>query len=65
MDTLNYYWYVLVINYNLEKQFSILLKLRSELRSPHIGLTFQKDTVLKWLAILVLVAGAGFALRVF
>jgi hypothetical protein len=65
MDTLNYYWYVLVINYNLEKQFSILLKLRSELRRPHIGLTFQKDTVLKWLAILVLVAGAGFALRVF
>ena len=65
MDTLNYYWYVLVINYNLEKQFSILLKLRSELRRPHIGLTFQRDTVLKWLAILVLVAGAGFALRVF
>jgi hypothetical protein len=65
MDTLNYYWYVLVINYNLEKQFSILLKLRSELRRPHIGLTFQKDTVLKWLVMLVLVAGAGFALRVF
>jgi hypothetical protein len=65
MDTLNYYWYVLVINYNLEKQFSILLKLRSELRRPHIGLTFQKDTVLKWLAILVLMAGSGFALRVF
>jgi protein-glutamine gamma-glutamyltransferase len=65
MDTLNYYWYVLVINYNLEKQFSILLKLRSELRRPHIGLTFQKDTVLKWLAIIVLVTGAGFVLRVF
>lgn len=65
MDTLNYYWYVLVINYNLEKQFSILLKLRSELRKPHISLTFQKDTVLKWLAILVLLAGTGFALRVF
>ena len=42
-----------------------MLKLRSELRRPHIGLTFQRDTVLKWLAILVLVAGAGFALRVF
>ena len=65
MDTLNYYWYVLVINYNLEKQFSILLKVRSELRRPNMGLTFHRDTVLKWLAILVLVAGAGFALRVF
>jgi hypothetical protein len=65
IDTLNYYWYVLVINYNLEKQFSILLKVRSELRRPNMGLTFHRDTVLKWLAILVLVAGAGFALRVF
>jgi hypothetical protein len=65
MDTLNYYWYVLVINYNLEKQFSILLKVRSELRRPNMGLTFHRNTVLKWLAILVLVAGAGFALRVF
>jgi len=66
MDTLNYYWYVLVINYNLEKQFSILLKLRSELRRPHISFTLlRRGTVLKWLVMLVLVAGAGFALRVF
>jgi len=61
MDTLNYYWYVLVINYNLEKQFSILLKLRSELRRPHVGLTFQRDKALKWLSILLLIAGAGVA----
>ena len=64
MDTLNYYWYVLVINYNLEKQFSILLKVRSELRRPNMGLTFRRDTALKWLAILVLIAGTGFALRI-
>jgi transglutaminase-like putative cysteine protease len=61
MDTLNYYWYVLVINYNLEKQFSILLKLRSELRRPHVGLTFQRDKALKWLSILLLIAGAWVA----
>jgi hypothetical protein len=66
MDTLNYYWYVLVINYNLEKQFSILLKLRSELRRPDISFTLlRRDTFLKWIVILVLVAGAGFALSVF
>jgi transglutaminase-like putative cysteine protease len=64
MDTLNYYWYVLVINYNLEKQFSILLKLRSELRRPNIGITFHRDTALKWLAIFVLILCAGFALIV-
>ena len=64
MDTLNYYWYVLVINYNLEKQFSILLKVRSELRRPNMGLTFHRDTALKWLAILVLVAGTVVALYI-
>ncbi len=26
MDTLNYYWYAIVISYNLEKQFSVALK---------------------------------------
>ncbi len=31
MDTLNYYWYAVVISYNLEKQFSVALKLRA----PH------------------------------
>lgn len=64
MDTLNYYWYVLVINYNLEKQFSILLKLRSELRNPHLNLVFKKDIALTWLAILLLITGTGFALRI-
>jgi hypothetical protein len=64
MDTLNYYWYVLVINYNLEKQFSILLKLRSELRRPNMGITFRRDTALKWLAILILIFCAGIALIV-
>lgn len=64
MDTLNYYWYVLVINYNLEKQFSILLKLRSELRNPHVNLVFQKDIALTWFAILLLITGTGFALRI-
>jgi len=65
MDTLNYYWYVLVINYNLEKQFSIVLKLRSELRRPHMGLAFQRDKALKWLAILLIIIGIGISVRVF
>ncbi len=65
MDTLNYYWYVLVINYNLEKQFSIVLKLRSELRNPHMGLAFQRDKTLKWLTILLIIVGIGISVRVF
>jgi hypothetical protein len=64
MDTLNYYWYVLVINYNLEKQFSIVLKLRSELRRPHMGLAFQRDTALKWLTIILIIVGIGISVRV-
>jgi len=65
MDTLNYYWYVLVINYNLEKQFSIVMKLRSELRRPHMGPAFQRDKVLKWLAILLIITGIGISVRFF
>ncbi len=59
MDTLNYYWYAIVINYNLEKQFSIALKLRSKLRKPHINLSFKGDIVLKWVVILLIIAGTG------
>jgi hypothetical protein len=64
IDTLNYYWYVLVINYNLEKQFSILLKLRSELRRPRLNVTFQRDIILKWMAILLIMAGTVVALYI-
>jgi hypothetical protein len=65
MDTLNYYWYVLVINYNLEKQFSLLVKLRSELRRPTIGIKLNRGTVLKWLTILLICTGTGIALSIF
>lgn len=64
MDTLNYYWYAIVINYNLEKQFSIALKLRSKLRRSHISLSFKRDIVLKWLVILLIIAGTGVAVPV-
>jgi hypothetical protein len=65
MDTLNYYWYVLVINYNLEKQFSLLFKLRAELKRPAMGLKFHRDTFLKWIVIILIAAGCGGALFIF
>lgn len=64
MDTLNYYWYVLVINYNLEKQFSVLLKLRAELRRPSVKFAVHRDTVLMWLSILLITAGAIVTARI-
>ncbi|MCG6551789.1 MAG: DUF3488 and transglutaminase-like domain-containing protein [Candidatus Magnetominusculus sp. LBB02] len=33
-DTLNYYWGVFVINYNLDRQLTILQKLRTNIRMP-------------------------------
>lgn len=65
MDTLNYYWYVLVINYNLEKQFSILFKIRSELRNPGLALKLQRHTVIKWLAFFFIVAGLAISVSIF
>jgi transglutaminase-like putative cysteine protease len=65
VDTLNYYWYVLVINYNLEKQFSILLKLRSELRNPQVRLSAADWVmVIKWLGCILMFMGAAAALVV-
>ena len=65
MDTLNYYWYVLVINYNLEKQFSIALKLRSELRSLNFSPGFQRDKALKYAAIFIFFVGIAIPMYVF
>jgi len=64
MDTLNYYWYAIVISYNLEKQFSVALKLRSTLRKTHISLSFKRDLVLKWLVILLIMAATGVAVPI-
>lgn len=59
MDTLSYYWYVLVINYNVEKQFSLVMKLRSEIRQSPLKTVFlHKDRIIKGLAVLLLVTGA-------
>ena len=64
MDTLNYYWYVLVINYNLEKQFSIALKLRSELRNLNFSPGFQRDKALKYAVIFIFFVGIAIPMYV-
>jgi transglutaminase-like putative cysteine protease len=36
MDTFNYYWYKLIINYDFRKQLMILERIRSTFRKPHL-----------------------------
>lgn len=56
LDTINYYWFALVINYNFEKQLSILNSLRTVFKKPSITLTFNKKKTIKYGIILFLIA---------
>ena len=56
LDTINYYWYSMVINYNLQKQISIAGTIISGLRKPSITLSFLKKPALTWL--FAVIAGA-------
>jgi hypothetical protein len=38
------------------------MRLRSELRRPNMGLVFNRDSAIKWLAIVLMMAGAGIGL---
>jgi len=42
LDTINYYWYVSVINYNFEKQISIVHNLRHFFKKPKIEFPFSR-----------------------
>lgn len=69
MDTFNYYWYVLVINYNVEKQFSMLMKIRSGLKRPGGSKIFSRGawSMTGWLTLassfLTLIGVLIFALK--
>lgn len=56
-DTINYYWYGVVLTYNLERQISITRTLMSELRKPSISLSVQQRKVLKYSGISILSFG--------
>lgn len=57
LDTVNYYWYAFIINYNLEKQISFLRKVRTGIKKPSLRLKFNKDVFSKYLIIALLIAG--------
>jgi hypothetical protein len=63
LDTVNYYWYAFIINYNLEKQISFLRKVRTGIKKPSLKLKFNKDAFLKYLVIALLIAGTIIIIR--
>ena len=65
LDTVNYYWYAFIINYNLEKQISFLHKVRTGIKKPSLKFKFNKDAFLKYLIIALLIAGMIFIIRLF
>jgi hypothetical protein len=48
LDAINYYWFAFVINYNFEKQLSILNSLRTVFKKPSITMTFNKEKAVKY-----------------
>lgn len=65
LDTINFYWYAFIINYNLDKQLSIILKLRTGFKRPRINLSLKKWEYLRYIVIILLAAGIIFITIVF
>jgi protein-glutamine gamma-glutamyltransferase len=63
MDTANYYWYVFVINYNIERQFSLFLKVRSGLRKPSLKMSVTNRQLIIFFMIITALAGLILGLR--
>ena len=57
LDTVNYYWYAFVINYNFEKQWTVLQTLRKAFRAPQKRFSFNRENVLRIGIVLLIVAG--------
>ncbi len=58
LDTVNYYWTEMVINYNFQKQISFFKDAKNFIKKPEVSLKFNKDLVLKLVAIILLVGSA-------
>ncbi|MHB8110676.1 MAG: transglutaminase family protein [Syntrophorhabdaceae bacterium] len=67
LDIIHYYWYGMILNYNLERQISITRTILSELRRPSISLAFLKSRAVSYFGVVILVitiiAGAIFIIR--
>jgi protein-glutamine gamma-glutamyltransferase len=56
LDTMNYYWYAVVINYNLEKQVSFVRSVRGVFKKTHFDPALLRNTkgYLKYLGMVIL-----------
>ncbi len=63
LDTINYYWYGIVLTYNLERQLSITRSIFSEFKKPSFSFAFLKSRAARYtgigliIVILVIVIG--------
>ncbi len=60
-DTINYYWYATVINYNFEKQFSIFQSMRSGLKKTSFKSPINSGELTRFLIIIIIISGAVYA----
>jgi hypothetical protein len=64
-DTINYYWYTIVINYNLEKQLSLANTVMAGLKKPSLRLSIQKRRLLITLTTIAVAVFIGLNIRSF
>ncbi|HVN95703.1 MAG TPA: DUF3488 and transglutaminase-like domain-containing protein [Syntrophorhabdaceae bacterium] len=64
-DTINYYWYGIVINYNLEKQLSIAHTFMTGFRKPSFNLSLSRRRILAIVLVLALTTSIIFLARRF
>jgi hypothetical protein len=64
-DTISYYWNTIVINYNLQSQISIARTIFRELRKPSLPFSLQRQQIVLFLAIIVLLPLAVIFIRSF
>lgn len=58
MDTVNYYWYALVINYNFEKQMSVIRKIKSGITKPNLKLSMPSRKAILSIMVALLAASS-------
>lgn len=66
-DTINYYWYGIILTYNLERQLSISRSIVSGLKKPSFSFSFLRSTIVRYagtaLVVIVLIIAAFTLLR--
>ena len=62
-DTINYYWNTIIINYNLEKQVSIVRTVVKGLKKPSFRLLIQRRQLVLFLIIISMAAFVAFAIK--